>query len=65
MTTRDWYAAHETDHAHCQENCWHPQPFIGARAETPAVEELFCGRCWVVDGRLSVMIPCTPETCAE
>jgi hypothetical protein len=55
--SRRWLAAHSCDHAHCPEGCEKPQPRMidGGR--------LVCGRCLVIEGRISEMIPCVPEIC--
>jgi hypothetical protein len=58
MNLAQWYEQHGCDHAHCPEECDHPQPFIDE-----ATGDLLCGGCWFRFGRRSVMIPCTPEAC--
>ncbi len=55
----EWYAANDCDHAHCQQACDKPQPFLTADGR------LLCSRCWVIDGVQSEMIPCRPETCED
>lgn len=53
-----WYKDHYCDHAHCPLDCEHPQPFLdGSR--------LLCGRCFVIFGIESEMLPCTPDICDE
>lgn len=52
----DWYTQHGCTHAHCPFGCDKPQPdMLG--------DDLVCSRCLVLDGVVSIMIPCTPETC--
>ena len=58
MTYRDWCMERGVSHAHCKMECEHPQPFV-------LEGELFCGRCFHLDDRISAMIPCTPEVCEE
>lgn len=48
-----------TDHYHCPFGDEHPQPI---RADDG---KLYCGRCWFIDGIVTEMVPCTPETCGE
>jgi hypothetical protein len=57
MTKREWYDAHHVDHAHCPDDCWHPQPFMDG-------DDLICGRCFLIHKMRTVMIPCTPEICS-
>jgi hypothetical protein len=52
-----WYAERNCWHAHCPEDCEHPQPFLTSDGR------LLCGRCWVMEQRVSEMIPCTPDAC--
>lgn len=56
MTKREWYEKHGCTHAHCPHECEHPQPLLDG-------DELLCGRCLILCGERSAMIPCTPETC--
>lgn len=56
MTKQEWYAKHNCQHAHCPDECEHPQPFLDG-------DEMLCGRCWHLFGERSLMIPCTPEVC--
>lgn len=51
-----WYAAHGCTHAHCPTGHDKPQPFLLDGV-------LLCGRCAVLEGVRSEMIPCTPEVC--
>lgn len=46
------------DHYHCPLGCEHPQPFLSLDGQ------LLCGRC-ATEGRLTEVVPCTPETCPE
>lgn len=57
LTYREWCQQHNCTHAHCPNECEHPQPFsIG--------DKLYCGRCAIRDKTgLIEMIPCTPEVC--
>jgi hypothetical protein len=52
----EWCEANGCQHGHCPEDCEKPQPrmFDGS---------LVCGKCLVKYGKISVMIPCTPEIC--
>jgi len=61
-------------HSHCPFWCDHPQPFKAILKETelhnfpeiiPNIEHEFCGKCWHIDGILSIMVPCTPEICKD
>jgi hypothetical protein len=51
-----WYHANNCTHAHCPQNCEHPQPLLHDG-------ELLCGRCLILLGERSPMIPCTPAIC--
>lgn len=62
------------EHSHCPAGCDdHPQPFRAfvTRAAAqfyyldPGVELELCGRCWVIEGELTQMVPCAPATCKE
>jgi hypothetical protein len=54
-----WCERHGCDHGHCGRfACDKPQPLEHDG-------ELICGRCAVLSGLVSVMIPCTPEVCRE
>jgi hypothetical protein len=61
------------NHEHCPCGCEHPQPFSGVpdkgTAEffylDPSREQAFCGYCWVVEGSLCAMVPCTPKLCGD
>jgi hypothetical protein len=53
-----WCRDHECQHGHCPLGCEHPQPFA-------TDGRLVCGRCAIVDGVFTDMIPCTPEVCGE
>ncbi len=46
----------DRDHYHCPLGCEHPQPFLEG-------EILFCGRCWFVVGRPTVMVLCDEAIC--
>lgn len=48
-----------SEHHHCPFGCEHPQPFVGLDGK------LYCGRCDAIDGILTEMVLCTPETCGE
>jgi sugar phosphate isomerase/epimerase len=50
-------------HMHCPRGCEHPQPFYDPAGFGPPTFELICGRCWFCEGRRTVMVACTPETC--
>lgn len=53
----------ERDHCHCPLGCEHPQPFwINCPLTGPRE---VCGRCWVKNGDLTNVVPCTPEVCGE
>ena len=52
----EWCKRHSCTHAHCPFDCEHPQPGIYDG-------ELLCRRCLIVEGRRTVMIPCTPAVC--
>jgi hypothetical protein len=54
-----WYRLHGCDHAHCPNECEHPQPFLLPDGR------MVCGRCAILDGQFVEMIPCTPETCGD
>lgn len=66
MTAAEWYEHNKCQHAHCQQCCEHPQPFIARQDDYPnGPWTLYCGRCWFKAGVLSPMIPCFPEKCEE
>lgn len=56
-------------HSHCPLGCDRPQPITAD--ENPKLPpgaipgHQYCGRCWVQDGHLSEMVPCTTELCAD
>lgn len=56
-------------HGHCPLGCDHPQPITASDnpklppGAIPGHE--YCGRCWVRDGLLSEMVPCTPGICVD
>lgn len=52
----NWCKAKGVEHAHCPFKCEHPQPFTHEG-------QLYCGRCWFLERKVTVMIPCTPEVC--
>lgn len=55
-TYADWCKANDCTHGHCPLQCAKPQPFaLDGR--------LVCGRCAVLDGVVSEMLPCVPELC--
>lgn len=57
-----WCETKGVTHAHCPYDCEHPQPFVATlKGETEA--QLFCGRCWHIEGVVTPMVPCVPETC--
>lgn len=56
MTYAEWCERHSVRHGHCPRDCEKPQP-----CEWDG--EMVCGRCLVIDRRISVMIPCTPAIC--
>jgi len=56
LTYSEWNIAHGVTHAHCPNDCEHPQPFMFEG-------ELVCGRCYFVHGKTVMMLPCTPEVC--
>ena len=58
LARRVWYAAVGVTHAHCPDDCEHPQPFL-------LNGTMYCGRCWFVYKQLNPMIPCRPSACAE
>lgn len=58
MTRQKWYAEHKCRHAHCPKECENPQPFM-------LTGELVCGRCAIMFGEVTKMIPCTHETCGK
>lgn len=57
-TYLDWCRARDCDHAHCPNECEHPQPFVIA-------DRLFCGRCYFEAQKLVDMLPCGPEMCGD
>lgn len=46
-------------HFHCPDGCEHPQPFMDDEGD------YLCGRCFFVYGRMTPMVPCTPDICDE
>jgi hypothetical protein len=58
-TYGEWCEAGGCTHAHCPDDCPHPQPFVAPDGR------LLCGRCWFKYGEETEMIPCTPEICGE
>lgn len=54
-----WRETYEVTHGHCPCDCDHPQPFFNNEGV------LICGACWFQDGKICVMVPCTPETCRD
>jgi|GraSoiStandDraft_4_1057263.scaffolds.fasta_scaffold2817339_2 hypothetical protein len=58
-TYTEWCEAKGVTHAHCPRGCWHPQPMLVWDGR------LLCGRCWHVDGAMTEMVPCQPETCPD
>ena len=56
---RDWCAARNCSHAHCPNDCDHPQPFVDYEGI------LLCGRCWILNGLRTLMLPCNKETCPD
>jgi hypothetical protein len=59
---------HKEEHYHCPYDCDHPQPFtLAAVQENPEHQKYagksFCGRCYHIDGVMTEMVLCTPETC--
>jgi hypothetical protein len=58
QTTSEWYERHGCSHAHCPNECEHPQPFMLDDGR------VVCGRCAILDQELVDMLPCTPETCS-
>ncbi len=54
----EWYQAHGCDHAHCPNECDHPQPFLLPDGR------FVCGRCAIIDHEIVEMSPCTPGACA-
>lgn len=53
-----WCVDRGADHAHCPLDCEHPQPIL-------TVDGLICGRCAVIDGVVTLMEPCLPNTCPD
>lgn len=59
-----WYKENNCDHAHCPDNCEHPQPFI-QHGKAGHKNKMYCGRCYHKYNEMNEMIPCTPEVCKE
>lgn len=57
MTYSEWCGKYGCDHAHCPNECDHPQPFIIEK------NRLICGRCAILDKEIVEMVPCSPEIC--
>lgn len=55
-TEKQWYEEHGCAHAHCPDDCEHPQPFMDG-------DDLICGRCAAKYGERTVMVPCIPPLC--
>jgi hypothetical protein len=53
-----WYESHHCSHAHCPNDCEHPQPFLAADGR------LLCGRCSVYGQQAVEMLPCDEDLCA-
>ncbi len=54
-----WEKRFGVTHAHCPEECEHPQPFFTDDGQ------FVCGVCAIMHKKLSPMVPCTPDTCKE
>lgn len=63
MTTTEWYAKHKCDHAHCPNECEHPQPFMIVSHAGGKYWILVCGRCALIDQKIVRMVPCKPGVC--
>lgn len=57
-TYQDWCKVNNSSHAHCPNDCEHPQPFV-------VDGELYCGRCAVYENELIEMVACDIKTCGE
>lgn len=55
-TVANWYVRNNCTHAHCPDDCEHPQPFMFNN-------RFICGRCYFKYNDIVEMIPCTPEVC--
>jgi hypothetical protein len=53
----EWNAANDCNHGHCPLNCEHPQPILLAGGR------FVCGRCLILDGLVTEMVPCRPAIC--
>lgn len=58
VTEQEWYVKHNCTHAHCIDECEHPQPYMDDEA-------LLCGRCAALCGVRSEMMPCVPGDCVD
>jgi hypothetical protein len=56
MSEEEWYKKNNCEHAHCPDNCEHPQPFMRN-------SKLLCGRCWFKFNEEVEMIPCDQDIC--
>jgi hypothetical protein len=54
-----WCEERGVTHAHCPHDCYHPQPQVAQNGD------LICMRCAVLEGRYTVMEPCTPDVCED
>ena len=54
-----WEKRFGVTHAHCPEECEHPQPFFTDDGR------FVCGVCAIMHKKLSPIVPCTPATCKE
>lgn len=46
-----WCQFFNVNHAHCPDNCEHPQPIV-------VDHKLICGRCWFKYNQITLMTPC-------
>lgn len=54
---KDWYTARGCTHVHCPEGCEHPQERLLEDGR------MVCGRCLVVEGKITEVLPCVPGVC--
>lgn len=58
----EWCRVNNCEHGHCPHECEHPQPraVIDPRTNETVMA---CGRCLILDGVITAVVPCGPEVC--
>lgn len=56
---KQWYEDHNCAHVHCPLRCEHPQEILTDDGR------MLCGRCWVINGVMTEVLPCVKGVCDD